>query len=50
MTIRNVFAHIALALSIAALALAAMHVDMRDAMAKCRERHSFTTCHSSLYR
>lgn len=50
MLLRNVVAHIALAGAIVLLAIAAIHVDMSDAMAKCQTRHSFATCHSALYR
>ena len=50
MLLRNVIAHIALVGVIAALALAAVNVDMQDAMAKCQKRASFATCHASLYR
>lgn len=41
---------IVLAGAIMCLALAAATIDMRDAMAKCQKRSSFTTCHSALYR
>jgi len=50
MLLRNVIAHIVLAAAIATLALAAINVDMNDAMAKCQKTHSFQTCHANLYR
>lgn len=50
MLLKNVIAHIALAGAIALLALAAVNVDLQDAMAKCQQRASFATCHANLYR
>jgi hypothetical protein len=39
-----------LAAIIACITLAAGAIDMRDSMAKCQERHSFSTCHAALNR
>lgn len=50
MIARNLFAYGALAGAIALLALAGARIDMQDAMAKCQTKHSFSTCHSGLYR
>ena len=50
MLLKNLIAHIALAGAVAALALAALNIDVQDAMAKCQKRASFATCHANLYR
>lgn len=34
----------------AALTALCLHLDARDAMAKCQERASFATCHTALNR
>jgi len=50
MLARSVIAHIALAGAVALLALAALNIDMQEAMRQCEKSHSFATCHASLYR
>lgn len=41
---------IILAAIVACITLAAGAIDMRDSMAKCQERYSFSTCHAALNR
>lgn len=50
MITRDLCALGALAAAIMLLALAGATIDLKDSMAKCQARHSFATCHSSLYR
>lgn len=41
---------ICLAGAVLMLALAAAHIDMQDAMAKCQKRHTADTCRAELWR